>query len=84
MNEQKEITATKTKKKGLGNYFGLFLIFPYASMLIALALLIIALLELLNITEDSFISGYVAFEFCITFTILAFVSRIYYKMFKRD
>jgi len=82
MNDQNEITATKPERKGLGNFFRLFLIIPYASILISLVLFIIAILELFNITDA--ISGLNAFVFCLLFAILAIVSRMYYKMFKRD
>jgi len=84
MNDQKEITSTKPKSKGLGNSFRLFLIIPYASLLISLALFTIALLELFNVTNSEFISGFIAFDFAISLAILAIVSRIYYKMFRRD
>jgi len=85
MNEQSEIKDTKPKRKGLDNSFRLFLIIPFVCILISLAIFILGLLELLfNISFTVYISTFVGMDICLLFAILAIVSRMYYKMFKRD
>ena len=83
MNDQNKITATKSERKGSGGLFRLFLIIPYASISISLLLFIIAILDLVDITKFD-MSGVTAIDYGLSFAILAIVSRIYYKMFKRD
>ena len=82
MNEQTENTATKPKKKGTGGFFHLFLIIPYGCIILTILLLIYSIFELFGVFAVA--SGLVLMQLGLLFAILAFVSRMYYKMFKRD
>ena len=82
MNEQKQITAKKT---GLGNPFSLFLIIPFACIVIALVILVLGLMQLFyDTTYPIYIDTFIAYDLCLLMFILAILTRMYYKMFKRD
>ena len=83
MNEQNKIAATKKGRKKTSKFLPLFLIIPYISTFFAVVLFIIAFTDLFEITAWD-ISGITAIDYGLSFSILAIVSRIYYKMNKRD
>ena len=76
-----QIKAEKPSRKGMRNYIRVYLFLPYVSGLIAILLLGIALIELFDVSNSTFISGFEAFHYSLLFAIFSMVSRMYYKMF---
>ena len=87
-NETKEvidsfhIKAEKPTRKGVHKYIRVYRFVPYLTGIIAIILVIIALAELFNIANSTFVGGYEAFYFCLLFAIFSMVSRMYYKIFE--
>lgn len=72
------------KRKGLHKYFHVSRLDTYLSAIIAIAFVVVGVIELFDIANLRFIRMGNSFQFALLFAIYGMVSRIYYKLFEQQ